>query len=208
MGVFDFSHEDTAVLIHPEVMGVEALFEKMRKIPNWPEEGILFHDITPILQSPQYFRLLVDLLVYRYMDQKVDVVAGLDARGFIIGAALAYQLNVGFVPIRKKGKLPFETVSQSYALEYGEATVEMHTDAFHSGARVLLVDDLVATGGTMLAGAELIRRLGGEVLEAAAILEFTDLPGGKRIRDAGVPLFTLYQNSGAVTEEHTAPQAD
>ena len=185
MGVFDFSHEDTAVLIHPEVMGVEALFEKMRKIPNWPEEGILFHDITPILQSPQYFRLLVDLLVYRYMDQKVDVVAGLDARGFIIGAALAYQL-------------PFETVSQSYALEYGEATVEMHTDAFHSGARVLLVDDLVATGGTMLAGAELIRRLGGEVLEAAAILEFTDLPGGKRIRDAGVPLFTLYQNEGCM----------
>ena len=198
MGVFDFSHEDTAVLIHPEVMGVEALFEKMRKIPNWPEEGILFHDITPILQSPQYFRLLVDLLVYRYMDQKVDVVAGLDARGFIIGAALAYQLNVGFVPIRKKGKLPFETVSQSYALEYGEATVEMHTDAFHGGARVLLVDDLVATGGTMLAGAELIRRLGGEVLEAAAILEFTDLPGGKRIRDAGVPLFTLYQNEGCM----------
>ena len=198
MGVFDFSHEDTAVLIHPEVMGVEALFEKMRKIPNWPEKGILFHDITPILQSPQYFRLLVDLLVYRYMDQKVDVVAGLDARGFIIGAALAYQLNVGFVPIRKKGKLPFETVSQSYALEYGEATVEMHTDAFHSGARVLLVDDLVATGGTMLAGAELIRRLGGEVLEAAAILEFTDLPGGKRIRDAGVPLFTLYQNEGCM----------
>ena len=198
MGVFDFSHEDTAVLIHPEVMGVEALFEKLRKIPNWPEEGILFHDITPILQSPQYFRLLVDLLVYRYMDQKVDVVAGLDARGFIIGAALAYQLNVGFVPIRKKGKLPFETVSQSYALEYGEATVEMHTDAFHSGARVLLVDDLVATGGTMLAGAELIRRLGGEVLEAAAILEFTDLPGGKRIRDAGVPLFTLYQNEGCM----------
>jgi adenine phosphoribosyltransferase len=198
MGVFDFSHEDTAVLIHPEVMGVEALFEKMRKIPNWPEEGILFHDITPILQSPQYFRLLVDLLVYRYMDQKVDVVAGLDARGFIIGATLAYQLNVGFVPIRKKGKLPFETVSQSYALEYGEATVEMHTDAFHSGARVLLVDDLVATGGTMLAGAELIRRLGGEVLEAAAILEFTDLPGGKRIRDAGVPLFTLYQNEGCM----------
>ena len=198
MGVFDFSHEDTAVLIHPEVMGVEALFEKMRKIPNWPEEGILFHDITPILQSPQYFRLLVDLLVYRYMDQKVDVVAGLDARGFIIGAALAYQLNVGFVPIRKKGKLPFETVSQSYALEYGEATVEMHTDAFHSGSRVLLVDDLVATGGTMLAGAELIRRLGGEVLEAAAILEFTDLPGGKRIRDAGVPLFTLYQNEGCM----------
>ena len=94
------------MLVHPEVMGVEALFEKMRKIPDWPEKGILFHDITPILQSPQYFRLLVDLLVYRYMGQKIDAVAGLDARGFIIGAALAYQLNVGFVPIRKKGKLP------------------------------------------------------------------------------------------------------
>ena len=186
------------MLVHPEVMGVEALFEKMRKIPDWPEKGILFHDITPILQSPQYFRLLVDLLVYRYMGQKIDAVAGLDARGFIIGAALAYQLNVGFVPIRKKGKLPFTTVSQKYALEYGEAVVEIHTDALEPGAQVLLVDDLVATGGTMLAGAELIRRLGGKVVEAAAILEFTDLPGGQRIRDAGVPLFTLYQNEGCL----------
>ena len=100
------------MLIHPEVMGVEALADKIRKIENWPQKGILFHDITPVLQSAEYFRLLVDLLVYRYMGQKVDVVAGLDARGFIIGAALAYQLNVGFVPIRKKGKLPFDTVSQ------------------------------------------------------------------------------------------------
>ncbi|MGF6148626.1 Adenine phosphoribosyltransferase [Kingella potus] len=186
------------MLVHPEVMGVEALFEKMRKIPDWPEKGILFHDITPILQSPQYFRLLVDLLVYRYMGQKIDAVAGLDARGFIIGAALAYQLNVGFIPIRKKGKLPFHTVSQKYALEYGEAVVEIHTDALEPGAQVLLVDDLVATGGTMSAGAELIRRLGGNVVEAAAILEFTDLPGGQRIRDAGVPLFTLYQNEGCL----------
>ena len=109
------------MLIHPEVMGVEALAAKIRKIENWPQKGILFHDITPVLQSAEYFRLLVDLLVYRYMGQKIDAVAGLDARGFIIGAALAYQLNVGFVPIRKKGKLPFDTVSQSYALEYGEA---------------------------------------------------------------------------------------
>ena len=186
------------MLIHPEVMGVEALFEKVRKIPDWPQKGILFHDITPVLQSPQYFRLLVDLLVYRYMNQKIDVVAGLDARGFIIGAALAYQLNVGFVPIRKKGKLPFTTVSQSYALEYGEATVEMHTDAIQQGSRVLLVDDLVATGGTMLAGVELIRRVGAEVVEATAILEFTDLTGGQRIRDANVPLFTLYQNEGTM----------
>ncbi|WP_455933990.1 adenine phosphoribosyltransferase [Neisseria sp.] len=186
------------MLIHPEVMGVEALADKIRKIENWPQKGILFHDITPVLQSAEYFRLLVDLLVYRYMGQKVDVVAGLDARGFIIGAALAYQLNVGFVPIRKKGKLPFDTVSQSYALEYGEATVEIHTDAIKPGARVLLVDDLVATGGTMLAGVELIRKLGGEVIEAAAILEFTDLDGGKKIREGGVPLFTLCQNKGCM----------
>ena len=186
------------MLIHPEVMGVEALADKIRKIENWPQKGILFHDITPVLQSAEYFRLLVDLLVYRYMGQKIDVVAGLDARGFIIGAALAYQLNVGFVPIRKKGKLPFDTVSQSYALEYGEATVEIHTDAIQPGARVLLVDDLVATGGTMLAGVELIRKLGGEVIEAAAILEFTDLDGGKKIRESGAPLFTLCQNKGCM----------
>ena len=186
------------MLIHPEVMGVEALAAKIRKIENWPQKGILFHDITPVLQSAEYFRLLVDLLVYRYMGQKIDAVAGLDARGFIIGAALAYQLNVGFVPIRKKGKLPFDTVSQSYALEYGEATVEIHTDAVKKGARVLLVDDLVATGGTMLAGVELIRKLGGEVVGAAGILEFTDLTGGEKIRASGVPLFSLCRNKGCM----------
>ena len=186
------------MLIHPEVMGVEALAAKIRKIENWPQKGILFHDITPVLQSAEYFRLLVDLLVYRYMGQTIDAVAGLDARGFIIGAALAYQLNVGFVPIRKKGKLPFDTVSQSYALEYGEATVEIHTDAVKKGARVLLVDDLVATGGTMLAGVELIRKLGGEVVEAAVILEFTDLTGGEKIRASGVPLFSLCRNKGCM----------
>lgn len=166
--------------------------------PKLPQDGILFHDITPVLQSPEYFRLLVDLLTYRYMGQQIDAVAGLDARGFIIGAALAYQLNVGFVPIRKKGKLPYETISQSYALEYGEATVEIHKDAIKTGARVLLVDDLVATGGTMLAGVELIRRLGGNVVEACAILEFTDLSGAQKIRDNHVPLFTLLQNEGCL----------
>lgn len=186
------------MLVHPEAMGVAELADKIRKIENWPQKGILFHDITPVLQSAEYFRLLVDLLVYRYMGQKIDVVAGLDARGFIIGAALAYQLNVGFVPIRKKGKLPFDTISQSYALEYGEATVEIHKDAVKPGARVLLVDDLVATGGTMLAGVELIRKLGGEVVEAAAILEFTDLIGGSKIRENSVPLFTLLQNEGCM----------
>lgn len=187
------------MLFHPDVMGVDTLAAKIRKIPNWPQEGILFHDITPVLQSPEYFRLLVDLFTYRYMGQKIHAVAGLDARGFIIGAALAYQLNVGFVPIRKKGKLPYETVSQSYALEYGEATVEIHTDAVKPGSRVLLVDDLVATGGTMSAGIELIRKLGGVVVEACAILEFTDLPGAEKIRQNNVPLFTLLQNDGSIS---------
>lgn len=186
------------MIFHPDVMGIDALANKIRKVPNWPKDGILFHDITPVLQSPEYFRLLVDLFTYRYMSQKIDVVAGLDARGFIIGAALAYQLNVGFVPIRKKGKLPYETISQTYELEYGNATVEIHTDAIQPAARVLLVDDLVATGGTMLAGVELIRKLGGNVVEACAILEFTDLDGGKKIRENHVPLFTLLQNDGAM----------
>ena len=165
------------MIFHPDVMGVSTLAQKIRKIPNWPEAGILFHDITPVLQSPEYFRLLVDLFTYRYMGQKIDVVAGLDARGFIIGAALAYQLNVGFVPIRKAGKLPFETVSATYDLEYGQATVEVHIDACKAGDRVLLVDDLIATGGTMLAGAGLLRTLGAEVVEAAAIIELPDLGG-------------------------------
>ena len=186
------------MLTHSEALSVDALAQKIRKIPNWPKEGILFQDITPVLQSSLHFRLLIDLLTYRYLNQKIDLVAGLDARGFIMGAALAYQLNVGFVPIRKKGKLPFETLSQSYALEYGEATVEIHKDAVYSGSRVLLVDDLVATGGTMLAGAKLIRQLGGEIVEACAMIELIDLPGGQKIRDEHIPLFTLLQSSDHV----------
>ena len=161
------------MLYHPDVMGVDALAEKIRKIPNFPQEGILFHDITPVLQSPEYFRLLIDLLTYRYMGQQIDVVTGLDARGFIMGAALAYQLN-------------------------GEATVEIHKDAIKPASRVLLVDDLVATGGTMLAGVELIRRSGGNIVEACAVLEFTDLEGGEKIRANNVPLFTLLQNDGSM----------
>lgn len=182
--------------IHPETLTADLIAKTIRKIPNWPKDGILFHDITPVLQNPLSFRILIDLLVYRYMQKRINVVAGLDARGFIIGSALAYQLNVGFVPIRKKGKLPFETVSEHYQLEYGEAAVEIHTDAITEGARVLLVDDLVATGGTMQAGINLIRKLKGEIVEAATILEFTDLPGGARIRNLGVPLFALCQSHG------------
>jgi adenine phosphoribosyltransferase len=134
--------------------------------------------------------------VHRYFDVRPDAVAGLDARGFIIGSVLAYELNVGFVPIRKKGKLPFTTVEETYELEYGSATVEMHTDAVKPGDRVVLIDDLIATGGTMLAGRRLLERLGATVIEGAAIVELPELGGGEKLRASGLPLFTLVSFDG------------
>ena len=124
----------------------------IRTVPDWPVPGVQFRDITPLLQNPRVFRVLIDAFVHRYMEPslKPDVVAGLDARGFILGAVVAYELNVGFVPIRKKGKLPFTVVEETYELEYGSATVELHTDAVQPGQRVLLIDDLIATGGRVL----------------------------------------------------------
>ena len=125
-----------------------------------------------------------------------DVVAGLDARGFILGAVIAYELNVGFVPIRKKGKLPFTTVEETYELEYGSATVELHTDAVKAGSRVLLIDDLIATGGTMMAGKKLLEKLGAQVMEGAAIVDLPELGGSKKLKSAGLPLFTLIDFDG------------
>src|SRR5574344_2061951 len=137
------------------------LREHIRTVPDWPAPGVQFRDITPLLQDPKVFRVLIDGCVQRYMDKTMrpDVVAGLDARGFIVGSVIAYELGVGFVPIRKKGKLPFTTVQESYELEYGSATVEIHTDAVGPQDRVVLIDDLIATGGTMLAGLRLLQRL-------------------------------------------------
>jgi adenine phosphoribosyltransferase len=134
--------------------------------------------------------------VHRYFDVKPDVVAGLDARGFIIGAVLAFELGVGFAPIRKKGKLPFTTVEETYELEYGSATVEMHTDAVRGGDHVLLIDDLIATGGTMMAGKRLLERLDAVVIEGAAIVDLPELGGSARLRAAGLPLFTLVDFEG------------
>ena len=153
-------------------------------------------DITPVLQDPRAFRVLIDLFVYRYMRQRLDLVAGVDARGFIVGSVLAYELNLGFVPVRKKGKLPYRTVAEEYSLEYGNAAVEMHTDAVRTGQRVLLVDDLIATGGTMLAAIKLLQRLGANVVEAAAIIDLPDLGGSAKIAATGTPLYTVcqYQN--------------
>ncbi len=170
----------------------------IRKIPNWPSPGILFQDITPLLQDPTTFRILIDIFVHRYMDKNIAYVAGLDARGFIIGSALAYQLNAGFIPIRKKGKLPFDTISESYQLEYSNATVEMHTDAVNKGDRVILIDDLIATGGTMLAAIKLLQKLEANIVETAAIIEFTDLDGAHKIRETNLPLFTICQLKGTM----------
>jgi adenine phosphoribosyltransferase len=168
----------------------------IRTVPDWPAPGVQFRDITPLLANPRVFRVLIDQFVHRYFDTRPQAVAGLDARGFIIGSVLAYELNVGFVPIRKKGKLPFTTVQESYELEYGAAAVEMHTDAVRAGDRVVLIDDLIATGGTMLAGLRLLQRLGAVVIEGAAIVDLPELGGSNKLREAGLPLFTLLDFSG------------
>ena len=168
----------------------------IRTVPDWPEPGVMFRDITPLLANPRVFRVLIDQYVHRYFDLRPSCIAGLDARGFIIGSVLAYELNIGFVPIRKKGKLPFTTVAESYELEYGSATVELHTDAVKQGDRVVLVDDLIATGGTMMAGRRLLERLGAEVIEGAAIVDLPELGGSQKLRDSGLPLFTLVDFAG------------
>jgi adenine phosphoribosyltransferase len=170
----------------------------IRTVPNWPAPGVQFRDITPLLQTPKVFRVLIDAFVHRYMDPALrpDVVAGLDARGFILGAVVAYELNVGFVPIRKKGKLPFHTIEETYELEYGNATVELHTDAVTKGQKVLLIDDLIATGGTMMAGKKLLEKLGATVMEGAAIVDLPELGGSQRLRDSGLKLFTLVDYAG------------
>ena len=170
----------------------------IRTVPDWPAPGVQFRDITPLLQNPKVFRVLIDAFVHRYMDPALrpDVVAGLDARGFILGSVIAYELNVGFVPIRKKGKLPFTTVQETYELEYGSATVELHTDAVRAGQKVLLIDDLIATGGTMMAGRKLLERLGAHVMEGAAIVDLPELGGSDKLRASGLPLFTLIHFSG------------
>jgi len=170
----------------------------IRTVPDWPAPGVQFRDITPLLQNPRVFRVLIDAFVHRYMDPDLrpDIVAGLDARGFILGSVVAYELGLGFVPIRKKGKLPFTTVEETYELEYGSATVELHTDAIQPGQRVLLIDDLIATGGTMMAGKRLIERLGGSICEGAAIVDLPELGGSQRLRAEGLQLFTLLSFEG------------
>ncbi|MDP3175459.1 MAG: adenine phosphoribosyltransferase [Phenylobacterium sp.] len=172
------------------------LAEMIRTIPDYPKPGIMFRDITTLLGDARAFRRAVDELVQPFAGRKIDKVAGVEARGFILGGAVAHQLSVGFVPLRKKGKLPYTTVAAEYALEYGVDTIEMHADAITAGERVMLIDDLIATGGTAMASLELLRRVGAEVVAAAFIVDLPDLGGAERLRAAGVPVSTLVAFEG------------
>src|SRR5699024_3857693 len=163
----------------------------IRSVPDWPKPGVTFRDITPVLQDPQAFRVLVDLFVYRYMRQRLDLVAGIDARGFILSSVLADELNLGFVPVRRQGRLPHQTRADGERRAYGNASVEMQADSGRAGQKVLLIDDLVATGGTMGAASRRLQRLGANGVEAAAIIDLPDLGGSEVIRQAGLPLYTV-----------------
>ncbi len=164
----------------------------IRTIPDFPKPGILFKDITPVLADPHLFAGVIDLLTANYKPGSVDAVVGIDARGFILAAAAALRLQTGFVPVRKKGKLPFKTIEESYELEYGSNTVAIHVDAVRPGARVLLVDDLLATGGTAAAAVSLLRKIGANILEVNFLIELGFLPGRKKLADVPVHSLVVY----------------
>jgi adenine phosphoribosyltransferase len=168
----------------------------IRTIPDYPTPGIMFRDITTLLGNARAFRRAVDELVQPWAGLKIDKVAGIEARGFILGGAMAHQCSVGFVPIRKKGKLPYKRVSIGYSLEYGIDEMEMHEDAIEKGERVVLVDDLVATGGTAEAAVKLLRQLGADVLAACFVIDLPELGGAAKLRALGVPVRTLIAFEG------------
>ena len=168
----------------------------IRDIPDFPKPGILFRDIAPVLADARLFRAAIGEFAEICRAAKAEKIAGIDARGFLFGATVAYELGLGFVPVRKKGKLPFRTVSMDYALEYGNSSVELHEDAVRPGQRVLLVDDLVATGGTMLAAISLLQQLGSNLIEAAAIVDLPDLGGSEAITATGTPFYSLCEFEG------------
>jgi adenine phosphoribosyltransferase len=168
----------------------------VRTIPDYPKPGILFRDITTLLADPAGLRAAVDELIWPFLGAPISYVAGIEARGFILGGAVAHELGRGFLPIRKKGKLPYKTIGQEYKLEYGVDTVEIHADAIRKGDRILLVDDLVATGGTAEAAIELIHKSGGEVIAACFIIDLPDLGGAERLARKGVTVHTLIAFEG------------
>ena len=168
----------------------------IRTVPDFPKPGIQFRDVTTLFADADGLQMMLEQMVVAIDGTEVDIIAGIDARGFILGGALADRLGVGFVPVRKKGKLPAPTISEDYALEYGSATLELHKDALHSGQRVLLVDDLIATGGTAQAAASLVERLGASVAACAFIVDLPDLGGSTKLRDARHKVITLCQFDG------------
>ncbi len=174
----------------------ETLRAAIRTIPDYPKPGILFRDITTLLGDARAFRRSVDELVHPYAGSKIDKVAGIEARGFILGGAMAHQLSSGFVPIRKKGKLPYETVRVAYSLEYGLDEMEMHRDAVSPGERVILVDDLIATGGTAEGAVKLLRQMGAEIVAACFVIDLPDLGGRARLEALGVSVNTLIAYEG------------
>ena len=169
---------------------------KIRTIENYPIDGVMFRDITTLLQDPEGLRESIDQLVNRYKDLKIDKIVAIEARGFILGAPLAYLLNIGLVLIRKPGKLPSETINQEYKLEYGSDKVEIHTDAIKKGEKVLIVDDLIATGGTAEAAVRLIQKVQGEIVECCFIIDLPDLGGSKKLEKMGQKVFTLCEFEG------------
>lgn len=170
---------------------MKTVSDYIRTIPDFPHEGIMFRDVTTLFGDPRGFRLAIDQLLHPYVGTNIDVIIGLEARGFILGGAIAHQLSRGFAPIRKKGKLPGKTIEQAYKLEYGEAVVEIHEDALQAGQKVLLVDDLLATGGTAEAGIKLIERLGAQVVGCAFVIDLPDLGGRKRLEALGMDVHAL-----------------
>ena len=168
----------------------------IRTIPHYPKQGVQFRDITTLLKDPLGLKVTIDEFHKRYADQRIDKVVGIESRGFLVGAPLAYKLGVGFVPIRKGGKLPAETMGHDFELEYGSDRVEIHKDAIEQGERILLVDDLIATGGTALASAAIIEKLGGEVVECAFIIDLISLGGRQRLEAKGHKMFALVEFEG------------
>lgn len=174
----------------------QTLLEAIRTIPDYPKPGVQFRDITTLLGNARAFRRAIDELVQPYAGNKIDKIAGIEARGFILGGAMAHQLSSGFVPIRKKGKLPHETVRVAYSLEYGLDEMEMHVDAVAAGEKVILVDDLIATGGTAEAAARLLRQLGAEIVAACFVIDLPDLGGRARLEAMGIDVRTLIAFEG------------
>lgn len=172
------------------------LRELIRNIPDYPKEGIMFRDITTLIADPKGLRAAIDELIWPFLKTDIHYVAGIEARGFILGGAVAHELGLGFVPIRKKGKLPWKTIGKEYSLEYGVDTVEIHADAIGKGDRILLIDDLIATGGTASAAIDLIEETGGEMVAAAFVVDLPDLGGSQKLKDKGVKVHTLLEYEG------------